>query len=67
MVADIGVREDDTALKTDALADLSARANDNVGTDNGGRVDLGGLIRLAAAMGALSAAVLTGSTRTFPP
>lgn len=47
VVADVGVGENDAALETDTLADLSARANDNVGTDNGGGVDLGGLDRSA--------------------
>lgn len=66
VVADVGVRQDDAALETDALADLSARANNNVGTDNSGRVDLGGLIR-SASDSTSTRAILTGSTRTFPP
>lgn len=43
MVADLGVGHDHTALETGTLANLGTRANDDVGADKSGGVDLSGL------------------------
>lgn len=74
VLLDLGVGHDDTPLQSDARANLAARSDDDVGTNQGRRVDLSSLWNTRAGSSQLKGVVersrqevRTGSMRTLPP